>query len=237
MIIFLHPTHSRASTGDAYWRSGVRRPRVRPRQPGSREASGRRPPTTGRCLRWLDEGRTNGAKAPGSGGRRVRRPTPEARSRGPKSRGEAPKGAPARVMGRRSLPLEGPARPQGGPRVRRSAPAPVGASPPRLSGGDGKDGARAPVNSPAAMEHVCMTTESMMTDAARSLFPSPRRGGWREQSRAGRVAFHPSRRPAPLASPPAQDEDRVATVLRLPRGSSAVYSDALQTTRISPCPT
>ena len=58
-------------------------------------------PTTWGCLRWLDAGRTNGAKAPGSGGRRVRRPTPEARSRSPKSRGEAPKGAPARVMGRR----------------------------------------------------------------------------------------------------------------------------------------
>ena len=33
-----------ASTGDACWRSRVRRPRVRPRQPGTREASGHRPP-------------------------------------------------------------------------------------------------------------------------------------------------------------------------------------------------
>jgi hypothetical protein len=31
-------------------------------------------------------------------------------------RGEAPEGAPVRVMDRRSLPMEGPARPQGGPR-------------------------------------------------------------------------------------------------------------------------
>jgi len=37
------------------------------------------------------------AGLPGGLGRRVRRPTPEARSRGPKSRGEAPQGAPARV--------------------------------------------------------------------------------------------------------------------------------------------
>jgi len=31
-----------------------------------------------------------------------------------KRRGEAPQGAPARVMGRRSLPVKGPAQPQGG---------------------------------------------------------------------------------------------------------------------------
>ena len=89
-------------------------------------------------------------KLPGSGGPQGPRPAPEARSRGTKSRrGEAPKGAPARVMDRRSPTLRGPARPQGGPRVRRSAPAPLGASPPSACAGrDGKAGDRAPKNPP-----------------------------------------------------------------------------------------
>ena len=52
--------------------SGTSRVAVRPNYVGL--------PTPG-----LDEGRTNGAKAPGSGGRRVRCPTPEARPRGAKS--------------------------------------------------------------------------------------------------------------------------------------------------------
>jgi hypothetical protein len=53
------------ATGDACWRSGVRRPRVRPRQPGSREASGHRPPSLRRAaLQWAGRDRTSGAKAP-----------------------------------------------------------------------------------------------------------------------------------------------------------------------------
>jgi hypothetical protein len=77
---------------------------------GSREAAGHRPPqlrgaAPGRAGRGADERRR---KLPGSGGPKGLRPSPEARSRGPKSRGEAPKGAPARVMGRRSLRGTGP---------------------------------------------------------------------------------------------------------------------------------
>ena len=52
--------------------SGTPRVAVRPNYVGL--------PTLG-----LDAGRTNGAKAPGSGGRRVRCPTPEARPQGAKS--------------------------------------------------------------------------------------------------------------------------------------------------------
>src|SRR3954471_16420850 len=45
----------------------------------------------------------------------------------------------------RSLPLKGQAQPQGGHRVRRSAPAPVGASPPRMGGHpQRRPGARSP---------------------------------------------------------------------------------------------
>ena len=55
--------------------------------------------------------------------RRSHRPTSAARACGARlhgnHRGEAPQGAPARVMGRQSLPLKGLAQPQGGHRVRR----------------------------------------------------------------------------------------------------------------------
>ena len=50
------------------------------------------------------------ADDPGKSGRK-RGPTPEE-----ERRGEAPRGAPASVIRRRSLPLKGSARPQGGPR-------------------------------------------------------------------------------------------------------------------------
>jgi hypothetical protein len=65
-----------------------------------------------------------------------RKPGPELRRRRlrQKCRGGAPRGAPASVIGRWSLADQGSARPRGGPRVRRSAPAPVGALPPLISG-------------------------------------------------------------------------------------------------------
>jgi len=100
------------------------RPCGRDSQPRTRAASGLRPAGHyGPPARsWLTTGRFS---------RRKRGPTLRMTAKpSSKSRGGAPKGAPARVMGRWSRPLMGPARPQGGPQVRRSAPAPFGAPPP-----------------------------------------------------------------------------------------------------------
>jgi hypothetical protein len=84
-------------------------------------------------------------KPPGSGN--SRRPR-KIRSRSPKSRGEAPIGAPVRVMDRRpSRRRDRPGR-KTGPQVRRSAPAPFGASPPRAFRAGISDGDRAPQKSP-----------------------------------------------------------------------------------------
>ena len=101
-----------------------------------------------------------------------------------KRRGEAPKGAPARVMGRRSR--KGPARPQGGPKVRRSAPAPLGASPPPAFAGGTDCGAGAPLKIPRAMTHAHMTTERTMstTREAHALHP-PLEGEGRLPKRSG----------------------------------------------------
>jgi len=100
------------------------RPCGRDSQPRTRAASGLRPAGHyGPPARsWLTTGRFS---------RRKRGPTLRMTAKpSSKSRGGAPKGAPARVMGRWSRPLMGPARPQGGPQgaairtgaFRRSAP-------------------------------------------------------------------------------------------------------------------
>src|ERR1700675_2580303 len=73
------------------------------------------------------------ADDPGTSPGRKRGPTPEG-----ERRGGAPRGAPASVIGRWSLANQGSARPQGGPRVRRSAPAPVGAPPPLRGDNEGR---------------------------------------------------------------------------------------------------
>ena len=106
--IFVHPTHSRAPTGGAVCRSGVRCLRVRPNQPGSRGASD----TAFRALRpesWEPAG------LPVSNSHRL---ASAARACGARlhgnHRGEAPQGAPAYVTGRQSLPMKGLAQPQGG---------------------------------------------------------------------------------------------------------------------------
>jgi hypothetical protein len=58
------------------WSEG-RRPRVRPHQPGTRDALGNRPPPLREAAPcWAGRGRTKAAKAAGSGGRRVRCPRP-----------------------------------------------------------------------------------------------------------------------------------------------------------------
>ena len=75
------------------------------------------------------------ADDPGKSGRK-RGPTPEE-----ERRGGAPRGAPASVIRRRSRPQTGSARTaRRGHGVRRSAPAPFGASPPSLSRGAGREG-------------------------------------------------------------------------------------------------
>ena len=130
MLIFLHLARSRASTGDACWRSGVRRPRVRPRQPGSREASGHRPsPLWGAALGGLDGAGRTGRK-PGD------RAGEDPRS-GPGS--TVPKPKIAAVKRRKACRLRQGRRPtfRTGPTARRATrcgvpPAPLGASPPRL---------------------------------------------------------------------------------------------------------
>ena len=96
------PAHRGASSGDSRRRSRMRRPRARlvTSLPGG---VGAPPgwPLRAACQELADD--------PGLG--RKRGPTPEE-----ERRGEAPKGAPASVIGRRSLPLKGSARPRGGPR-------------------------------------------------------------------------------------------------------------------------
>jgi cell division protein FtsB len=102
------------ATGDSCWWSGERCLRVRPNQPDTPGRLGTQPfghydPRAGSLLyhrspvvnRYASAARACGARLHGN------------------HRGEAPQGAPARVKGRRSLPLKGQAPPQGGPRVRR----------------------------------------------------------------------------------------------------------------------
>ena len=81
------PARSRASTGDADWRSGVRRP-ARPASSAGLPGGLGSPsaPLRGLPLAGLDEGRTNGGESlRDQGERNAPRPTPEERSRSPKS--------------------------------------------------------------------------------------------------------------------------------------------------------
>ena len=93
-------------------------------------------------------------------------------------RGEAPQGAPARVMGRQSLPLKGLARPQGGHGVRRSAPALCGASPSSIAfEADRTDGGRVPSisRSADACPPGCLKSESVVDAHATTRAVSPAR--------------------------------------------------------------
>jgi hypothetical protein len=111
------------------------------------------------------------------------RQCPRPRKRGPglmrnqrfrcKSRGGAPKGAPAGVIGRLSPAYRRSARPRGGSRVRRCAPAPIGAPPPRLTRGFGTTAYPAPPtigaaerwlirNERSAVRHQCTACMSSL---------------------------------------------------------------------------
>ena len=111
----------RASTGDACWRNGLRRLRVRPRPPnlrGPRET----PPGPTTWVRPATDwwGRMNAGESPRNQGRSVKAAPvrlQKAVSRSKeKRRSGAPRGAPVRVMDRQFPPAGGTARPQGGPR-------------------------------------------------------------------------------------------------------------------------
>ena len=116
--------HPCSTEGANRWRllaEWERRLRVRPRQPSLRGPRETLPgPTT-----WVRPatgwwGRTNAGESPRNQGRTVWAPlsVSRRRSRGlRKSRSGAPRGAPARVMGRQSRPLTGWVSPQGRPTV------------------------------------------------------------------------------------------------------------------------
>jgi hypothetical protein len=99
--------------GDADWRSGVRCPRVRPSAGHSGRLGTRPHGHNDSCAGSSALLPVGNSHRSASAARAC-----EARPHG-NHRGEAPQGAPVRVMDRQSLPMKGLAQPQGGHRVRR----------------------------------------------------------------------------------------------------------------------
>src|ERR1051325_11460663 len=133
---------------------------------GTRAASGLRPGAISPCQELADGGRSATAglaevlarkadlKPDHESPEQPRKARPDAARKN--AAAERRKARPARVMGWASPAIRRQARPRGAPRVRRSAPAPVGALPPHFfeRSGKGQRATRRPPNRARSEEHT-----------------------------------------------------------------------------------